>query len=120
MLIASGQLQGVAQDWFLSTCKGVIKDAQRSVLLTTPSGERIEYEGSQLAPEKYENDLLEGVYLEDVYHLRVSSSRVIILCSVDKLLDHLRGVDAFVNMALQFELSSVGSLIFNIPRTSRH
>ena len=27
-------------------------------------------------------------------------------------------MDAFNNMALQFELSSVGSLIFNIPRTS--
>ena len=30
---------------WLSACKGVIKYAQRSVLLTTPSGERIEYEG---------------------------------------------------------------------------
>ena len=43
-------------------CKGVIKYAQRSVLLTTPSGERIEYEGIQPAPEEYEDDLLEGVY----------------------------------------------------------
>ena len=59
-------------------------------------------------------------YLEDVYHLRVSSSKVSILCSVDKLLDHLRGMDPFVNMALQFELSSAGSPIFNILRTSRH
>ena len=74
---------------WLSACKGVIKYAQRSVLLITSLGERIEYEGSQLAPEKYENDLFEGVYLEDVYHLRASSSRVSILCSVDKLLDHL-------------------------------
>ena len=32
---------------WLSACKGVIKYAQRSVLLTTPSGERIEYEGIQ-------------------------------------------------------------------------
>ena len=30
---------------WLSTCKGVIKYAQHLVLLTTPSGERIEYEG---------------------------------------------------------------------------
>ena len=30
---------------WMSACKGVIKYAQRSVLLTTPSGERIEYEG---------------------------------------------------------------------------
>ena len=36
---------------WLSSCKGVIKDAQRSVLLTTPSGERIEYEGIQPVPE---------------------------------------------------------------------
>ena len=85
---------------WLSACKGVIKYAQCSVLLTTPSGERFEYEGIKPAPEEYENDLLEGVYSEDVYHLRVSSSRVSILCSVDKLLDHLRGIDAFVSMAL--------------------
>ena len=50
---------------WLSTCKGVIKYAQRSVLLTTPLGERIEYEGIQPAPEEYENDLLEGVSYED-------------------------------------------------------
>ena len=89
------------------------------MLLTTPSRERIEYEGNQPTPKEYENDLLEGVYSEDVYHLRASSSRVSIICSIDKLLKHLRGMDAFVNMALQFELSSVGSPIFNIPRTSR-
>ena len=105
---------------WLSACKGVIKYAQCSVLLTTPSGERIEYEGIQPTPEEYENDLLEGVYSEDVYHLRASSSRVSILCSVDKLLDHLYGMDAFVNMASQFELSSARSPIFHIPRTSRH
>jgi len=50
---------------WLSTCKAVIKYAQRSVHLTTPSGERIEYKGIQPAPEKYENDLLEGVSCED-------------------------------------------------------
>ena len=43
----------------------MIKYAQRSVLLTTPSGERIEYEGIQPAPEEYEDDLLEGVYTKD-------------------------------------------------------
>ena len=98
----------------------MIKYAQRSMLLITSLGERIEYEGIQPTPKEYENDLLESVYLEDVYHLRASSSRVSILCLVDKLLDHLRGIDAFDNMALQFELSSVGSPIFNIPKTSRH
>ena len=36
---------------WLSACKGVIKYAQHSVLLTTPSGERIEYEGIQPVPE---------------------------------------------------------------------
>ena len=61
----------------MSACKGVIKYAQRSMLLTTLSGEKIEYEGNQPAPEEYKNDLLEGVYSEDVYHLRVSSSRVV-------------------------------------------
>ena len=50
---------------WLSACKGVIKYAQRSVLLTTPSGEGIEYEGIQPAPGEYENDLLEGVSCED-------------------------------------------------------
>ena len=50
---------------WLSACKGVIKYAQCSVLLTTPSGERIEYEGIQLTLEEHENDLLEGVYTED-------------------------------------------------------
>ena len=62
---------------WLSACKGVIKYSQHSVLLTTLSGERIEYEGIQPAPEEYENDLLEGVYSEDVYHVRVSSFRVV-------------------------------------------
>ena len=50
---------------WLSACKGVIKYAQHLVLLTTPSGERIEYEGIQPAPEEYENDLLEGASCED-------------------------------------------------------
>ena len=48
----------IGMGW-LSTCKGVIKYAQHSMLLTTPSGERIEYEGIQPAPEEYENNLLE-------------------------------------------------------------
>ena len=50
---------------WLSACKGVIKYAQHSVLLTTPSGERIEYEGIQPAPEEDEDDLLEIVSYED-------------------------------------------------------
>ena len=44
---------------------GVIKYAQLLVLLTTPSGERIEYEGIQPTPNEYEDDLLKGVYTED-------------------------------------------------------
>ena len=39
---------------WLSACKGVIKYAQRLILLITPSGERIEYEGIHPAPEEYE------------------------------------------------------------------
>ena len=35
------------------------------MLLTTPSRERIEYEGIQPAPEVYENDMLEGVSCEE-------------------------------------------------------
>ena len=35
------------------------------MLLTTPSGERIEYEGIQPAPEEDENDLLECGSYED-------------------------------------------------------
>ena len=52
---------------WMSTCKGVIKYAQCSVLLTTESGERFEYEGIQPSPEEYDNgnDLLEGVNTED-------------------------------------------------------
>ena len=67
---------------WLSACKGVIKYAQRLVLLTTPSGERIEYEGIQPTPEEDENDLLEGVYSKDAYHLRASSSRVSIFAQL--------------------------------------
>ena len=52
---------------WLSACKGVIMYAQCSVLLTTPSGERIEYEGIQPSPEEYDNgnNLLEGVNTKD-------------------------------------------------------
>jgi len=52
---------------WMSACKGVIKYAQRSVFLTTPSGERIEYEGIQPSPKEYDNgnDLLEGVNTKD-------------------------------------------------------
>ena len=41
---------------WLSACKGVIKYAQCLVLLITPSGERIGYEGIQPSPEEYENE----------------------------------------------------------------
>ena len=61
----------LGKEW-LSACKGVIKYTQRLVLLITPLGERIEYDNILPAPKEYENALLEGVYLEDVYHLRVS------------------------------------------------
>jgi hypothetical protein len=41
---------------WLSTCKGVIEYAQRSVFLTTLLGERIEYEGIKPTPEEYKVD----------------------------------------------------------------
>ena len=50
---------------WLSARKGVVKYAKHSVLLTTPSGERIEYEGIRPTPEEYEDDLLESVYTEN-------------------------------------------------------
>ena len=65
-------IDGILRMGWLSACKGVIKYAHYLVLLITPSGERIKYEGIQPAPEEYENDLLEGVYSEDVYHLKAS------------------------------------------------
>ena len=43
----------------------MIKYAEHLVLLTTPSGERIEYEGIQPTPEEDEDDLLESVSCED-------------------------------------------------------
>ena len=58
-------IDGVLRMGWLYGCKGVIKYAQCLELLITPSGERIEYEGIQPAPEEDENDLLEGVSCED-------------------------------------------------------
>ena len=55
----------IGNGW-LSACKGVIKYTQRSVLVTTPSGETIEYEGIQPAPEEDENDLLAWLKLSDL------------------------------------------------------
>ena len=76
----------------MSACKGVIKYAQRSVLLTTPSGERIEYEGIQPAPEEYEDDLLEDVYSEDskvdCEFLDVSVEEQTPLEEINKIDDH--------------------------------
>jgi len=55
----------ILRNGWLSAYKGVIKYAKRSVLLTTLSGERIEYEGIQPTPEEDEDDLLESVSCED-------------------------------------------------------
>jgi hypothetical protein len=51
---------------WLSACKGVIKYVQRTVLLTSLSGGRIEYEGMKAAPKECEDDLSEGVNTEDI------------------------------------------------------
>ena len=50
---------------WLSACKGVIKYAQCTVLLITPSGEWIEYEGIQAPPEDFQDKTLESGYIED-------------------------------------------------------
>ena len=50
---------------WLSACKGVIKYAQCTVLLITPSGEWIEYEGIQAPLEDFQDETLEGGYIED-------------------------------------------------------
>ena len=77
---------------WLFACNGVIKYAQYSVLLTTPSGERIEYEGIQPTPEEYEDDLLEGVYTEDskvdYEFLDVSVEEQTPLEEINKIDDH--------------------------------
>ena len=70
----------------------MIKYAQHLVLLTTPSGERIEYEGIQPAPEEYENDLLEDVYTKDskvgCEFLDVSVGEQTPLEEINKIDDH--------------------------------
>ena len=72
----------------------MIKYAKRSVLLTTPSGERIEYEGIQPSPKEYDNgnDLLEGVNTEDskvdCEFLDVSVEEQTPLEEINKIDDH--------------------------------
>ena len=51
IILESMEIDVILGQGWLSACKGVIKYAQCLVLLTTPSGERIEYEGIQLVPE---------------------------------------------------------------------
>ena len=51
IILESMEIDVILGQGWLSACKGVIKYAQRLVLLTTPSGERIEYEGIQPVPE---------------------------------------------------------------------
>ena len=81
----------IVKGW-LSACNGVIKYDQRLVFLTTPSGERIEYEDIQPLPEEYENDLLEDVYTEDskvgYEFLDVSVGEQTPLEEINKIDDH--------------------------------
>ena len=60
---------------------------------------------------------MEGVYTEDS---EVDCEFLDVSVEEQTLLEEINKIDAFVNMALQFELSLAGSPIFNIPRTSRH
>ena len=50
IILESMEIDVILGQGWLSACKGVIKYAQCLVLLTTPSGERIEYEGIQPVP----------------------------------------------------------------------
>jgi hypothetical protein len=50
----------LGMDW-LSACKGVIKYTQRSVFLTTLSGEIIEYGSIKPTPKENEVDPFEGM-----------------------------------------------------------
>jgi hypothetical protein len=50
---------------WLCAQKGVIHSTQYTMLLTTPSGKRIEYVGVQPAPEEDENDQFEGGHIVD-------------------------------------------------------
>ena len=63
------------------------------MLLTALSGERIEYEGIQPAPEEYEDDLLECVYTEnskvDCEFLDVSVEEQTPLEVINKIDDHV-------------------------------
>ena len=82
----------ILEKGWLSACKGVIKNAQHLVLLITPTGERIEYEGIQPAPGEYEDDLLEGVYTKDskvdYEFLDVSVEEQTPLEEINKIDDH--------------------------------
>ena len=65
IVLESMDIDVIFRKGWLSACKGVIKYAQRLVLLITPSVERIEYEGIQPAPKEYKNNLLEKVLSSD-------------------------------------------------------
>ena len=87
---------------WLSTYKGVNKYVEHSVLLTTPSGEKIKYEGIQPTPEEYEGDLLEGVYTKDskvdCEFLDVSVEEQTPLEEINKIDDH-----AYATLALTWK-----------------
>jgi len=88
---------------WLSTYKGVIKYAQRSVLLITLSGERIGYEGIQPAPEEYEierfglkevNDVI-GTHSKMGENLRVFNNEVWLEVQERFIQDHQDIEEAF-------------------------
>jgi hypothetical protein len=65
IVLESLNIPVVLGNGWLCAQKGVIHGTRCTMLLTTPSGKRIEYQGSRLSPEEDENDQLEDRYTED-------------------------------------------------------
>jgi hypothetical protein len=64
IVLESLKIRVVLGNGWLCAHKGVIHGTRCTMLLTTPSGKRIEYQGGRLLPEGDENDQLEDRYTE--------------------------------------------------------
>jgi hypothetical protein len=65
IVLESLKIHVVLSNGWLCAHKGVIHGTRCTMLLTTLSGKRIEYQGGRLLPEEDENDQLEDRYTED-------------------------------------------------------
>jgi hypothetical protein len=65
IVLESLKIRVVLGNGWLCAHKGVIHDTRCIMLLTTPSGKRIEYQGGRLLSEEDENDQLEDRYTAD-------------------------------------------------------